>query len=730
MTRAPLWHHPDAVSPAPEPIAGEPTAPTLPTNRRRAGWSCVALATAVVILHAGLIAGRAHHRGEDDLELTIPYNVAFWHALDAGESPWWLPWIDGGTSTFARFPYLGPFYPAALFFRVLPPVRALELALLAHVLLAAFGMRAWLRAQGISERGAWLGGVVYAGASVWRVADREGYATEVPVWTWLPWALAAIEGARRESIARAGGLSGLAVGLVALGGHGTDLYVGLLMTTTYLLVRLAGLVNEPGSCTRMAGAALLAGAIGAGIGLAFWWPAFAILDPDVLGGARAAKPAIAHPLLRLVLPFRAWGTKESLYVGIVPLVCIVAALPRLPKRVLAPLALPALIALALSFGPGSAPWRALGFLPGLSLLDQGNVFSWPFAMFAAALAAHALDAPRMRDRWRRTTAAAVLFEALVYASPTWFAPVAIGQPGDTRRSLATEALPFPQTGLPRRVLPLAVRSPEGNVWPWRNDSLLTVGIEDVRASAHLGSPRLRRWLRAIGPWPVDWDSYSDDRARAPDRIDLGTTSVVTRVLDLLGVDVLLTDVRVEGDAFACSPGGDAPSICERREPLARYRLVPRATVIADENDARARLLAPEFDPRADVVLATAAPAAPSAGLLPRAAAPAAGRVEVARYLPGDIALDVEARAGETLVVAETFLAGWSASIDGEPVPLIRANDLHMALAPPAGRCRVELRYSPPRLGAGLAVAGSAVTLALALVVVPERGRNRRLVTES
>ncbi|MFN7951049.1 MAG: hypothetical protein U0610_04940 [bacterium] len=697
---------------------------------------------AVVVLHAGLLVGRAHQRGEDDLELTIPYNVAFWHAVEAGESPWWLPWIDAGTSTFARFPYLGPFYPAAPLFRALPPVRAVELALFAHVLLAAFGMRAWLRAQGVGERGAWLGAVVYAGSSVWRVADGEGYGTEAPVWTWLPWALAAIESAREGSAARAGALGGLAAGLVALGGHATDLYVGIVLTAAYGLARTLALGGEPRARKRLLAAASIAGVLGAGIGLAFWWPALATLDPDILSATRAPKPPIAHPLLRLVLPFRGWGTKESLYVGIVPLALVLTSLRRVPRRTLLPVLVPALTALALSFGPTALPWRALAWLPGLSRIDQGNVFAWPFALFAAALVGCALDAraARLGPRARRVLVAAIVLEMILYSTPRWtdrahlrlltLPSATTSAPAAQARfaSLASEGASSP----PRRTLPLVVRAPESAVLDWRNDSLVHRAFEDVRASAHLGSPRLRRLLRSLGPWPVDWDTYSDDRARASSSIDLGATSVATRVLDLLSVDTVFTDVRVEGDAFARSsqPRELAPGIAPfdvwvRRDPLPRYRLVARTLVLADDEDARARLLAPDFDPRSEAVLASAATAAPSAVPEALATGPTSGRVVVERYRPGDIALAVDARAGETLVIGETFLPGWRASIEGKAVPLVRANDLHMALSPPVGRHRVELRYQPPRLASGARVAVVALVTAVGLLLAPRAPRGPR-----
>ena len=64
-----------------------------------------------------------------------------------------------------------------------------------------------------------------------------------------------------------------------------------------------------------------------------------------------------------------------------------------------------------------------------------------------------------------------------------------------------------------------------------------------------------------------------------------------------------------------------------------------------------------------------------------------------------------------LVVRDAFAPGWSATLDGRPVRILQADGRHRAVAVPAGESVVTLRYQPPGLRPGLAVA------ALALVAV-------------
>lgn len=711
--------------------------PTVPRPVRRSeglGYA-VLLAISVTALHHGLAIGSAaHHRGQDDLELTIPYAAALWRAIRAHESPWWLPWIDGGTSAFARFPYLGPFYPAVLTFIGGDPLRALDAVLLAHVAVAAFGVRAWLRALGASQGASLVAGVVFAGSSVWHVATREGYATEAPVWTWLPWALAAIERARAGDALRRGARAALAVGLLTLGGHGTDLYVGALAALTYLSARLWSLREAPGAVRRIVVASVVAAALGAGIGLAFWLPVLRTIDLSALAVDRPAKPGIPHPLVRLLRPGDGWGTKDSLYIGVVTIAFVAAAFRARTRRLAWPLAVVVLVASVLSFGPGTLAWRALTALPGFAAIDQANVFSWPFALFAAALAglgASVLDPPAA-GRARRTIAIGWLLlvvDLLTYSLHgfTGDHPWTRVFDGGRGASLADRSACGPRTDpsqhQPTRTLDLERWSPEASLRLWRNDALRLGCLEDVRASAHLGSPRTRRMLRALGPWPVDWDTFSDDRARAPATIELAETSRATRVLDLLGVAVVRTDVDVLGDAFQRRAGDGPTTSWVRRTPLPRYRLVPRADVVSGEEAAAERVLAPGFDPWTSVVLEDETQdllGSATNDAVDDAAPPAPVLVE--RYRPGDIVVRCRARAGELLVVGETWFRGWRAEVDGRPVSLVRANYLHMALAPPPGEHAVHLTYAPPGLELGLGVAGLSALLAVALATWPVRPR--------
>lgn len=92
---------------------------------------------------------------------------------------------------------------------------------------------------------------------------------------------------------------------------------------------------------------------------------------------------------------------------------------------------------------------------------------------------------------------------------------------------------------------------------------------------------------------------------------------------------------------------------------------------------------------------------------------ARGRLLSLAESPARMVLEVEADRSTVVVVRDAHAPGWTASVDGIPAPLLRADGRHRAVPIPAGRSRVELRYRPPHLIPGLAL----TALSGALVVL-------------
>jgi hypothetical protein len=96
-----------------------------------------------------------------------------------------------------------------------------------------------------------------------------------------------------------------------------------------------------------------------------------------------------------------------------------------------------------------------------------------------------------------------------------------------------------------------------------------------------------------------------------------------------------------------------------------------------------------------------------------------GTASFSRRGPDAAVVQTSAPAARFLVVGEHFDAGWTATVDGLPSPVVAADGIALGLWLPAGNHEVLLRFRPAGLAAGLSIA-ALTTAALALVVFGRR----------
>jgi hypothetical protein len=72
-----------------------------------------------------------------------------------------------------------------------------------------------------------------------------------------------------------------------------------------------------------------------------------------------------------------------------------------------------------------------------------------------------------------------------------------------------------------------------------------------------------------------------------------------------------------------------------------------------------------------------------------------GDIDVARYTPDEIVLDLKHSGKGFLVIANTWSPYWKAEIDGRPVQLVRTNYAQFGMTIGDGERRVRLHYDPP-----------------------------------
>jgi hypothetical protein len=153
----------------------------------------------------------------------------------------------------------------------------------------------------------------------------------------------------------------------------------------------------------------------------------------------------------------------------------------------------------------------------------------------------------------------------------------------------------------------------------------------------------------------------------------------------------------------------------QREPRLPEAYVASQAEVATIVEITARLLIETSDFRDTVYLE---PSAANGILATRNSAPGSAAAVVKGSIGehGSGRFVVESDAPGLLVVSTGWLDGWSATVNGEHAPVVRANGLILAVPIGAGSSEVKLTFTPPGLHLGLAVS----VLALVLLVVSTR----------
>jgi hypothetical protein len=159
-------------------------------------------------------------------------------------------------------------------------------------------------------------------------------------------------------------------------------------------------------------------------------------------------------------------------------------------------------------------------------------------------------------------------------------------------------------------------------------------------------------------------------------------------------------------------------VYDRTDALPRLYTVMAAEVLGDEA-ALDRLVDPSFDPRDRVLLA---PADGVRTVVSGASAPGLATLESDE--PERVRTRVVGAGPSYLVLSDTWYPGWRATLDGQEVPILRANLLFRAVAVPPGEHVVEFRYEPLSFRLGAALSTVSLVGGALLWLVVSRGRRR------
>ena len=384
----------------------------------------------------------------------------------------------------------------------------------------------------------------------------------------------------------------------------------------------------------------------------------------------------------------------------------------------------AVLFLGLPLAIGAHPWRFLLF--GIGILLTVPVLVWLF---------------RGR-RWAVMALVGVLAAELL-ASAVWSSvyeggTVYLGLEGTVHPVLAYQPLRWPDVPLGKYLEPGPIArylqqqgTDDGRYLAWiQPAAVFNKGYLFTQESADwpallLGRAVLFRLDDALGYSPIQLPRYWS-YVRATNRLPVFYNASVLQL-------PTLEDVRLLGIRYLIVPDGvDLPPGLTGREVSTDHGYAlhevdgweSRVSVVTDWTvtdgaTALQTVLRPGFDPGARAVVEGDPGIAPSTGY----AAPVAATYR--EVWPEDVRVTVDASTPSLVIVRNAWDRGWSATIDGRPAPVLRADYFLQGVPVSAGHHEVRLTYTDPNIGRGL-LASAVVWLGwLGLLVGALKHERRR-----
>jgi len=657
-------------------------------------------------------------------QVHIPYDLEGYHLpladyafqqLKQGRWPQWDPSIYSGMS-FAANVQAALYYPGtwlmflATWGRERLSYQSLEDLNLLHVPLAFTLCFVWLRAKRLTDMAAVLGAMVYA-YSGYMCVQLQHFGLIV-AYTWIPLALLGVdEASERRSFGPMWKVA-VASALAFLGGYPPTWLVLATVVGVYALA-------SPGRWRNAAGVigALVFSLAMSGAQILPTWEATHFREPELRYGIGIKDPMFYLSYLvpnyfdfGLNVPVMTNVGKEYLYLGAPGILGVLLALWSRRWRAILPALAVVAVSLIVVINPWAIVWDSIKFSSLLADIVRSAYFLAGVTPGLALLAAIGLDAFLKRE----STVPAWLPKVAVIAMAAWAASELLRWSGKGFAA-GPAALIDPLITLLTFTVALVAYRAERKAW-LGFALLLFVAVDykvfgtssRVNASPGQGTiysstdfgamnkqaygrtrsyPDNRVLLHELGPMPsvlrhVGWKSPQgfDPFLSTSYRELIKRDGVWNSDRDLILDPIKLDAMQLYGVRFVMT--GEAGSKYKELMEHPRYRMV-------GANDSYYKVF--EY-----------LDAKPIYGF--------AGAVEVQKRDPEHRVLRVRSDQGGLFTFAEQAYPGWSATVDGKPVPIEKWEIAFQAVRVPAGAHTVEFMYHERLLNAGIGV--SLVSLAL------------------
>lgn len=679
----------------------------------------------------------------------LPGRVLIGEMIRQGELPIWTNRLCSGVLLAGVSEPLG-----LASFTALPPAVALDLFLIVMLLVAAHGAYALARRLGADRPSAVLAGVAFAGSGYF--AAQLKHLAIISTVVWLPAGLVCLDRAfdAREDVEPTlfrrmfyvGGF-GLIVAEQVLAGFPQSAYISGLVYGAFTLFRAWGTRDRWGSLRLPLGLMAASGvavAFAVAAGAVSWLPLSELGTTsdrrEPLGWMWSTMvPYWPRNGLTFLAPYINGDVSDNTYrgpslfwedygyVGVATFLLALYGAREWRRPLVGFTAAMTAVSYLMVLGRSSyVYWLAYLIVPGISTFRFPTRFLIVVDLGLALLAAVGLTklGAELERRWGTTMptvprlvvlglCAFTVADLFVHqprqnpmvAAETWLQP-----PVTVQRVKANGGEPRTFTVQHGDLHRATFRKARGwaDVTPYYE---LRDVLQPNLGGAYWNTPSVDCYTGIAPTWYVDvWGDHNRPGMLAGRLAGLtfktGTLNVhpgVAKVLGAYGVTHMLSPYPAAAEAALPSPSQDGQAHVYPIAGTARVRVVSAARHVASNEEATERLLHDAFDPNREVLLHDAPPwIAPTVS----AGAPVvSGQARIVAERSREVVVEASADTDAFLLLADTFYPGWTADVDGQRVPLYRANISVRGIQLPKGQHRVRFAYD-----AGTYLRGLALTI--------------------
>ena len=240
------------------------------------------------------------------------------------------------------------------------------------------------------------------------------------------------------------------------------------------------------------------------------------------------------------------------------------------------------------------------------------------------------------------------------------------------------------------------------------------GLRDIRGYDSVDPGRLIDLMDlAIDPhFRAQMPPYAVTQLFVPQMEVVGDYVKLPPLLDMLSVRYVFVMGTANAEAHPAFQG-DGYVVLENRAALPRAYVPRRVEMVADRHERLDKLGSMQFDARE--VAYVEEPVS--------LAGESRGEAQITSEMPTRVEVSIKMETPGLLVLSDLWDKGWHAYLNGNRVPILRANHAVRGVVVPAGDGRVEFRYESGSLALGIKLAiAAAIILIGSLIFIVMRER--------